>query len=252
MASTSAAAWLTRLSDLAYRYTGKQLRTRMEGVGRRSNAAGIRNAFVWSATNHGKSKVIFRWSPNSQHLATTGISKVVHILGRVGTEFVLRDQVMPPARSVVIALEWSADGSELAIMQASSSTIMLWQAETGTKRKIDMMQSLGKQLGLLAWAKKGSMMALAGQTALLLYDTGTEKSVRCSVPRGAVTCCDWFKDTYVAFAQDKKEMWICQVNHSGGTGSSSGGVGEVISSIRRRKSSTSPLRRRRQGRSCWP
>ena len=108
--------------------------------------------FKVSARIHGngKGKVLFAWDNQAKYMASTGTSKVVHIhraINRRGLRFaaqttrlgyVLFRQITPPGSGICCALEWNAVGLKLAIVQQSSSILVLWNADNGTNEQINI------------------------------------------------------------------------------------------------------------------
>lgn len=108
--------------------------------------------FKVSARIHGngKGRVLFAWDNQAKYMASTGTSKVVHIhraINRRGPRFatqkttlgyVLFRQITPPGSGICCALEWNAVGLKLAIVQQSSSILVLWNADNGTNEQINI------------------------------------------------------------------------------------------------------------------
>lgn len=165
-------------------------------------------AFQVDARRHGSGRVLFAWHPRGLYLASAGTSRVVHIHSRTGDVI---DQVVPPSASECTALEWSADGSVLAIVQAGSATIVLW---TGTM-VVEHLVVPDKEITWVGWAKGPAVLAVGTAKGVMwLYNRDTHDRVQAKDKekrRKRIVCGAWTQaaDHLLAYASEDKLVTVC-------------------------------------------
>jgi hypothetical protein len=115
-----------------------------------NNKPPIEPLFIVAARSHGnvKGKVRFAWESEAKYMASTGTSKVVHIhrainkkrlrITNQSRQYVLYRQITPPGTGICCGLEWNRAGSKLAILQESSPTLVIWNADNGTSEQLNI------------------------------------------------------------------------------------------------------------------
>ena len=91
---------------------------------------------------------------------------------------------IPPTNGVteILALEWDCDGEILAILQAGSGVVQLWDRHSQRVSPVDTGE---KALTFLAWSKTGPELAIgSGKGNLYLYDKRNQQIVpiKCAPP----------------------------------------------------------------------
>ena len=154
---------------------------------------------------HGKGTVLFAWHPEGTHVASTGTSRVIQIFTRNGEKM---EPIVPPAPSICTALEWSEDGTVLAIMQASSPIVVLWHLHTNKTFQLDTHR---KELTFMKWSTVGTQLAIGtGRGTLILYDKSTNvQSIAQAKHKKKVLCGSWSLDNKIAYASEDRQIIIC-------------------------------------------
>lgn len=179
----------------------------------------LEHLFSTDQRYHGKGPVLFAWHPRGTYVASSGNSRVVHVFGRRGE---VVDQIVPAAPTEVTALEWDAAGEVLAIMQANSPIVVVWNLETNRKTNVDTNHGVGagaggstKDLTFLRWSRQGGHLAIGtGKGALILYDRETGEKVVAS-GRGhkrRIMCGDWSDAGTLAYASEDRQITICRAD----------------------------------------
>ncbi len=105
---------------------------------------------------------------------------MTHIWDRYGTAHAR----IPPTNGVteILALEWDCDGEILAILQAGSGVVQLWDRHSQRVSPVDTNE---KALTFLGWSKTGPELAIGSAKGnLYLYDKRTQQIVpiKCAPP----------------------------------------------------------------------
>lgn len=141
-------------------------------------------------------------------MASTGTSRVVHIFDRRGK---LVDQIVPPSPSMCTLLEWSTNGDVLAIVQANSASLVLWDP-----KKIKQHQLVDlpcKDISFIKWSKSLKSLLLAigtnrGQVYIYDHVKGTKRQVT-SKHKRRILCGDWNLEDKFAFGSEDRQITIC-------------------------------------------
>lgn len=184
---------------------------------------GLAEQFQVDARHHGQGPILFRWHPRSTYVASSGSSRVVHVHDRHGA---LVKQIVPPsprcerriarppsradaltarpfapARSMCTALEWNAPGTILAIVQANSPIIVLWELATRETRFID---TECRSIAFLHWASHALSLAVGtDRGAVHLYDYYTGARTTCApTRRRRLTCGAWSTGPFFTVATE--------------------------------------------------
>mmetsp|Transcript_43756 Transcript_43756/g.86285 ORF Transcript_43756/g.86285 Transcript_43756/m.86285 type:complete len:275 (-) Transcript_43756:636-1460(-) len=161
--------------------------------------------FTVDTRHHGKGKIVFSWNPSGSCVATTGTSRVVHIVDKSGQ---IVNQIVPPSPSVCTALQWDASGELLAVVQASSPIVVLWHIAS---RSIRQLNTGFKELTFLRWSPSGELFAVGtAKGAVLIYDkrTLTKREVH-SRHKKRIVSGDWSANECLAFASEDRQITIC-------------------------------------------
>ncbi|KAH7468615.1 hypothetical protein PRNP1_010065 [Phytophthora ramorum] len=164
--------------------------------------------FSVDARHHGAGPVKYAWDPHGDYVASSGTSRVAHIFGRRGK---LVDQIVPPSPSMCTLLEWSENGDILAIVQANSSSLVLWEP-----KKIQQHQLVDlpcKDVSFIKWSKSPNSLLLAvgtnrGQVYIYDHTTGTKTQVA-SKHKRRILCGDWNLEDKFAFGSEDRQITIC-------------------------------------------
>eukprot|EP00753_Platysulcus_tardus_P015313 PLAT4961.1.p1 GENE.PLAT4961.1~~PLAT4961.1.p1 ORF type:complete len:517 (-),score=173.66 PLAT4961.1:54-1385(-) len=104
-------------------------------------------------------------------------------------------------------MEWSADGQLLAVLQAGSASVLLWELSTMRSRRLDLG---GKELTFLSWSPTGVLAVGSAKGSLLLWDSATgQQTVAASRHKRRVTCGCWSVGGELAFASEDRQITIC-------------------------------------------
>ncbi|OWZ17357.1 hypothetical protein PHMEG_0008713 [Phytophthora megakarya] len=164
--------------------------------------------FSVDARHHGVGPVKYAWDPHGDYVASSGTSRVAHIFGRRGK---LVDQIVPPSPSMCTLLEWSENGDILAIVQANSASLVLWEP-----KKTQQHQLVGlpcKDISFIKWSKSPHSLLLAigtnrGQVYIYDHATGSRTQVA-SKHKRRILCGDWNLENKFAFGSEDRQITIC-------------------------------------------
>ncbi|KAE9315896.1 hypothetical protein PF008_g19145 [Phytophthora fragariae] len=164
--------------------------------------------FSVDSRHHGVGPVKYAWDPHGDYVASSGTSRVAHIFGRRGK---LVDQIVPPSPSMCTLLEWSENGDILAIVQANSASLVLWEP-----KKIQQHQLVDlpcKDVSFIKWSKSPHSLLLAigtnrGQVYIYDHATGTKTQVA-SKHKRRILCGDWNPEDKFAFGSEDRQITIC-------------------------------------------
>ncbi|TMW66827.1 hypothetical protein Poli38472_011943 [Pythium oligandrum] len=167
--------------------------------------------FSVDARHHGTGPVKYAWDPHGNYVASTGNSRVAHIFSRRGK---LVDQIVPPSPSPCTLLEWSQNGEILAIVQANSSALVLWEPKK--IREHQLVDLPCKDVSFMKWSKASGSQLLAlgtnrGQVYIYDHSTG-EKTQAVSKHKRRILCGDWNMENKFAFGSEDRQITICLPN----------------------------------------
>ena len=130
---------------------------------------------------------------------------MVHVFQSDGQ---VASQIVPTAPSMVKSIEWSPDGEILAIVQASSPIVVLWEMATQETCSID---TNFKDLTFLKWSPDGERLAIGtAKGALLFYDKTTlQRYEAAGRHKKRIVCGAWNEEGSLAFASDDRQITIC-------------------------------------------
>ncbi|TYZ59992.1 hypothetical protein PybrP1_002167 [[Pythium] brassicae (nom. inval.)] len=138
--------------------------------------------FTVDARHHGSGPVKYAWDPHGKFVASTGSSRVAHIFGRRGK---LVDQV------------WSEDGELLAIVQANSAALVLWEPKRLREHRIVDLPCRDLAIG-------------TNRGQVYIYDHATgEKTQAVSKHKRRILCGDWNLESKLAFGSEDRQITIC-------------------------------------------
>ncbi|GAB9469569.1 hypothetical protein Gpo141_00006844 [Globisporangium polare] len=164
--------------------------------------------FSVDARHHGLGPVKYAWDPHGKYVASTGSSRVAHIFGRRGK---LVDQVVPPSPSLCTLLEWSEDGEMLAIVQANSAALVLWEPKK--IREHQLVDLPCKDISFMKWSKAPHSKLLAictNRGQVYIYDHATGEKVQAvSKHKRRILCGDWNLENKFAFGSEDRQITIC-------------------------------------------
>ena len=117
----------------------------------------------------------------------------------------LEHQIIPPSPGICTALEWDHAGDVLAIMQANSSVVVLWNLRTAKTHHLDTNV---KDLTFMKWSKTSGQLAIGtGKGTLIIYDKATnEKVVAQGRHKRRIVCGDWNLENKIAFASEDRQV----------------------------------------------
>uniref|UniRef100_K3WN57 WDR19 first beta-propeller domain-containing protein n=1 Tax=Globisporangium ultimum (strain ATCC 200006 / CBS 805.95 / DAOM BR144) TaxID=431595 RepID=K3WN57_GLOUD len=164
--------------------------------------------FSVDARHHGTGAVKYAWDPHGKYVASTGSSRVAHIFGRRGK---LVDQIVPPSPSPCTLLEWSENGGMLAIVQANSASLVLWEPKK--IREHQLVDLPCKDISFMKWSKAPHSLLLAigtnrGQVYIYDHTTG-DKIQAVSKHKRRILCGDWNLENKFAFGSEDRQITIC-------------------------------------------
>ena len=136
--------------------------------------------FAVNARHHGKGSLLYSWCPTGHFVASSGSSRVVHVFDTAG---VLVDQVVTPSPSLVTALQWNSAGDVLAIMQAASPTVVLWNRERRETKELDTGGFTRNSQVILTPTTTNPIPASSEKLNVSPQDTQAPVRVMCMGPR---------------------------------------------------------------------
>jgi len=153
-----------------------------------------------------RSHPVFRWHPLEPTLAIGGTHRnaVVKII-RGETSM----QVIPPKQGPIIALEWSCFGTYLALLQANSDQILLYNVKLKTSVVLRMDV---REITLIRWADHSERLAIgtARGDVVFYFPKSKNRQFVDNKHRKRVTCGTWSGDGKFAFASDEKAITIAR------------------------------------------
>lgn len=164
--------------------------------------------FSVDSRHHGVGPVKYAWDPHGNYVASSGTSRVAHIFGRRGK---LVDQIVPPSPSMCTLLEWSENGDILAIVQANSSELVLWEPKKTQEHQLVDLPC--RDVSFIKWSKSPHSLLLAigtnrGQVYIYDHSTGTKTQVA-SKHKRRILCGDWNMEDKFAFGSEDRQITIC-------------------------------------------
>ena len=140
----------------------------------------MKRLFVLNANSHGRGAVLFAWHPTGNFLATCGQNRIVNIVNRQGEPHA---EIPLDGTGKCAQLEWSADGELLAVLQAGSPNITLWDANHSSVSSLDTGT---KDISYICWSRAGPQLAIGtAKGNLVIYNKKTMKKVQL---QGASSC----------------------------------------------------------------
>ena len=108
--------------------------------------------------------MLFAWHPQGSFLATVGQNRIVNIFNRQGEPFA---ELPLQGTGAALQLVWDKDGEMLAILQANSPIVTLWDSNQSAQSELDTGM---KDLTLLTWSTVGPQLAIGtAKGNLLVY-----------------------------------------------------------------------------------
>mmetsp|Transcript_10324 Transcript_10324/g.39080 ORF Transcript_10324/g.39080 Transcript_10324/m.39080 type:complete len:411 (-) Transcript_10324:147-1379(-) len=161
--------------------------------------------FILDDRYHGVGPVLFRWHPRGTCLATAGSNRKVQIFSREGY---LLSTPVPTASSACTDLAWSYGGKTLAIGQANSSVVLLYDYESQTARELDVGI---KEVSLLLWSKADNILAIGtSKGVLFIYDMDTDMKITArGKHKRRIISADWLGASSLAYASEDKQITMC-------------------------------------------
>ncbi|KAK6619206.1 hypothetical protein RUM44_003588 [Polyplax serrata] len=163
--------------------------------------ANEKNVFVLTRP-HGDGEVQFSWQNTSGSLlATTGSDNTVGIFNRRGLPV---ERIRLPGNCV--AFSWDADGDLLGIINAASSSLILWDANTQKKTTVDL--GLRDSLTCLMWAKTSTVLAIGTNRGnVAIYNHVTCKKIPILGKHSKkILCGAWSRDNILALGSEDKTV----------------------------------------------
>lgn len=151
---------------------------------------------------HGEGEVQFCWQNNSgSFLATTGLDNTVGIFNRRGA---LIERIRLPGYCT--SFSWDVDGDFLGIINANSSSLLLWDANTEKKTSVDL--GLRDTLTCLMWSKNSTLLAVGTNRGnLAIYNHATSQKVPILGKHSKkISCGVWSKDNILALGSEDKTV----------------------------------------------
>ncbi|KAI9919178.1 hypothetical protein PsorP6_011838 [Peronosclerospora sorghi] len=164
--------------------------------------------FSVDARYHGAGPIKYAWDPRGNYVASSGASRVAHICSRRGK---LVDQIVLPSPSMCTLLEWSKNANILAIVQANSSSVVLWEPKRIQQHQVVDLPC--KDITFIQWSKSPRSLLLAigtsrGQVYIYDHAKGTKTQVA-SKHKRRILCGDWSLEDKFAFGSEDNQITIC-------------------------------------------
>ncbi|KAI9017068.1 WD repeat-containing protein 19 [Gaertneriomyces semiglobifer] len=166
--------------------------------------------FSISVQQHGFGPVRFAWQKKAAtYLAAVGQSNVLYFYDRYGSTV-----SSIPLAAQCTDLEWSPDGQTLAVIQAKSSVVILWDA--AQKAVIEVDTKL-RHLKFVRWSHNSDLIAIGtGKGSLFLYDKARNEKVPVIGKHSrAITEAAWSWDDVLACVSEDRTFTLS--NASGDT-----------------------------------
>jgi len=116
-------------------------------------------------------KTHMQWQPDGNFVAIAGTGRQIQIFDRYGH---VVDDVALTAGGAVVDIAWDKDGEVLAILQASNSAIIMWDA--AQRKTLTPVETNMKDLCWMRWSKVGPELAVgSGKGNLIIYNRRTTR-----------------------------------------------------------------------------
>ena len=157
--------------------------------------------FSIDAGQHSAGAVMVSWNKSGRLIASCGSNKVVHVhdkFGKVVHDFTL-------TKGPCAALEWDKDGDCLAVMQAGTSCVAIFEVHSKVVSEIDT--SL-KETSCISWSSTTPHLAIGTIKGHLMIYNKLDKS---KVPvqgrhSKRIACAAWNSNGYLALASEDKQL----------------------------------------------
>ena len=164
----------------------------------------MKRLFVLNANSHGRGAVLFAWHPTGNFLATCGQNRIVNIVNRQGEPHA---EIPLDGTGKCAQLEWSADGELLAVLQAGSPNITLWDANHSSVSSLDTGT---KDISYICWSRAGPQLAIGtAKGNLVIYNKKTMKKVQVQGKHvKKVTSGGWTSENKLALCSEDRQVTI--------------------------------------------
>eukprot|EP00667_Euglena_gracilis_P000484 EG_transcript_484 len=167
----------------------------------------MKELFRLDTTANGKGPVVFAWQKDGNFLAVAGANKRVNIVDRQGKMYHQIPLPGGPAGGTCIALDWDCTGEVLAVLQAQSTTIPLWNFNS---KKLELLDTGMKDMTFMKWSKTGPQLAIGtAKGNLLIYHRKTLKKIPIvGKHTKAITCGAWNSQNKLALGAEDRQLTI--------------------------------------------
>ena len=132
----------------------------------------LRKLFTIDSGTNGRGPVLCAWQPEGTYLAIAGQNRRVSIVDRQGKTI---HQIPLAGQGAPIALQWDHTGETLAILQAGSSAVVLWNVNTKKQENVDTNM---KDITFMKWSLVGPQLAMGNSKgSIMLYNSETMKKM---------------------------------------------------------------------------
>eukprot|EP00041_Stephanoeca_diplocostata_P037132 m.1387941 g.1387941 ORF g.1387941 m.1387941 type:complete len:1371 (-) comp24985_c0_seq2:183-4295(-) len=150
----------------------------------------MKSVFTLPAKVHGDGEVQAKWQKKvGNYLATAGVNRSIHLWDRNGVAI---DQF--DLQGNFVDMDWSADGSILAVCCEKCTHVTLWKAYATGEKKFKIELNDRSQPTLLLWSQKSLSLAIGtSKGTLVLYNDQTSRTIPIIGKHGnkPITCGSW-------------------------------------------------------------
>eukprot|EP00899_Mesostigma_viride_P009995 jgi/Mesvir1/18998/Mv18958-RA.1 len=181
----------------------------------------MKELFVIDAGQHGAGSVVFAWNCKGSFLASAGPQRRVLIHDRSGKPYdkIPLTQIEPdetgrrvelgPRDCSCIDVKWDSSGDRVAILQALSPIVLIYNVNTKATTKVDTQM---KELSVIAWARTVPILAIGtGKGNLLLYNDKLQKKIPIMGKHSRrITCGAWNMANKLALGGEDRQLTVSQ------------------------------------------
>lgn len=160
--------------------------------------------FVLDERFFGRGPLVYAWEPAGELLAACGTNRKVHLFNGRG----VIQRTLTHASNACTALAWNAAGTVLAIGQANSSAVLLWERKDGELRELDLGL---KEVSLLLWSRAENVLAIGtSKGVVFIYDHDTDTKIMAGGRhKRRIISADWLGSSSLAYASEDKQISMC-------------------------------------------
>ena len=165
----------------------------------------LRKLFTIDAKTNGNGPATFAWNPQGVLVAIAGANKRVGIYTRQGE---LKHTVNLPEKTAVVDMHWDHEGSTLAVIQATSQSVTLF--DTATNKMDTVATAMKADVCIIRWAASLPVLAVGNaKGGVLMYNRETFKKIPIVGKHSKkIISMSWNRRNQVAMSSDDKTLSV--------------------------------------------